>query len=305
MNGSAHGVYGLIPAIPIAHRGAHGHSRPENSLEALTHAVALGAAFVEFDVWPTPSGQLVVSHDRPCAPRWWTWPRGQTRDETVGPSVEPFLQVVAEAGVLLNLDWKGRGHEDRVVDLLSLYGLLDRTIVSSTNPSALVALRQASPRIRTGLSISSHPKALQRLSLSIPGVRPLPAWSMRPNRIETARGWLLEHLPAILDGARTDALMIHHPLASQEVVRRLRAEGAGVFLWTVRDVATFEALDRLGADGIATDDIARQLARARPITPVMGIAPGQWQRDGVTVGSRPFPYDAPRWILTQAAPPRG
>ena len=59
------GVPGFIPAIPIAHRGAHGPSRAQNSLEALIHAVELGAAFVEFDVWPTPSGQLVVSHDRP------------------------------------------------------------------------------------------------------------------------------------------------------------------------------------------------------------------------------------------------
>lgn len=295
----------MIPAIPIAHRGAHGHSRPQNSLDALTHAVELGAAFVEFDVWTAPSGQLVVSHDRPGTPRWWPWRRGRMRDDVVAPPVEPFLRVVAESKVLLNLDWKDRGHEDRVVDLLSTYGLLEQTIVSSTNPSALVALRQASLRIKTGLSIPSHPESLRRLSLSIPGVGPVPAWPLRPSRIESARGWLLKHLRVLLDGTHSNALMIHHPLADREVVRGLRAEGAGVFLWTARDVATFETLDRLGADGIATDIIARQLESERLAAPVLGYAQMSWQCDGATVGTRPSPYDAPMWSLTQPTPPHG
>lgn len=45
-----------------AHRGFAG-SGPENSLPALAAAVAMGAEEIEFDVWSTADGELVVFHD--------------------------------------------------------------------------------------------------------------------------------------------------------------------------------------------------------------------------------------------------
>lgn len=46
----------------MAHRGASGH-RPENTLGAFAHAVALGADGVELDVRLTADGWLAVLHD--------------------------------------------------------------------------------------------------------------------------------------------------------------------------------------------------------------------------------------------------
>lgn len=45
-----------------AHRGLHG-PLPENSLPAFGAAVALGAPEIEFDLYPTADGELVVCHD--------------------------------------------------------------------------------------------------------------------------------------------------------------------------------------------------------------------------------------------------
>jgi len=45
-----------------AHRGLS-HAIPENTLPSLGAAVALGASEIEFDVWSTNDGVLVVSHD--------------------------------------------------------------------------------------------------------------------------------------------------------------------------------------------------------------------------------------------------
>ncbi len=45
-----------------AHRGLSG-AIPENTLPALGAAVALGASEIEFDVWSTKDGELVVAHD--------------------------------------------------------------------------------------------------------------------------------------------------------------------------------------------------------------------------------------------------
>lgn len=45
-----------------AHRGFNAVA-PENTLPAFAEAVALGADEIEFDLWPTADGQLVVCHD--------------------------------------------------------------------------------------------------------------------------------------------------------------------------------------------------------------------------------------------------
>ena len=46
--------------LVIAHRGAS-YDEPENTLPAFERAIALGADYVELDVWPS----LEVTHDRP------------------------------------------------------------------------------------------------------------------------------------------------------------------------------------------------------------------------------------------------
>ena len=48
----------------IGHRGAMGHA-PENTLASFQRAIELECDEVETDVWVSPDGRLLVSHDRP------------------------------------------------------------------------------------------------------------------------------------------------------------------------------------------------------------------------------------------------
>ena len=52
----------LDPPIAFAHRGARAHA-PENTLEAFTLALRLGATGLESDVWLTADGEAVLDHD--------------------------------------------------------------------------------------------------------------------------------------------------------------------------------------------------------------------------------------------------
>ena len=56
------------PADPYvlieAHRGCHSLERPENTLLALEHCVAIGADWIELDIALTSDNQLVLMHDR-------------------------------------------------------------------------------------------------------------------------------------------------------------------------------------------------------------------------------------------------
>src|SRR4051812_4977761 len=52
----------LRPPIAFAHRGASAHA-PENTLEAFTLALRLGATGLESDAWCTADGEVVLDHD--------------------------------------------------------------------------------------------------------------------------------------------------------------------------------------------------------------------------------------------------
>jgi glycerophosphoryl diester phosphodiesterase len=52
----------LLPPIAFAHRGARGHAR-ENTLDAFSLALRLGATGLETDAWLTRDGQVVLDHD--------------------------------------------------------------------------------------------------------------------------------------------------------------------------------------------------------------------------------------------------
>lgn len=52
----------LDPPIAFAHRGARSHA-PENTLEAFSLALRLGATGLESDVWVTSDGVAVLDHD--------------------------------------------------------------------------------------------------------------------------------------------------------------------------------------------------------------------------------------------------
>ncbi|MPZ52333.1 MAG: hypothetical protein GEU79_06295 [Acidimicrobiia bacterium] len=215
--------------MAIAHRGAHDGGREENSLEAVRRAIDLGARAVEFDVCNTVDGNLVISHDR-----WVTWEDGSydITQTTLGKeqgfsTVDDHLKTMADADdVLLNLDWKGCGWEERVGELLDRHGLTQRTIVSGTDSDALARVKHHLPEVATGLSVDTAHHDLG-------------------NRMRRC-------------GA--SAVMVFRGVVSIELVESIRGAGGGVFVWTAPDVATFHQLSALGPDGIATDAIAAQLS---------------------------------------------
>ncbi len=240
--------------VAIAHRGAHGPAHPENSLAAVRRAIELGARMVEFDALDLADGTVVVSHDRRrkldgASVDLRTATRellGSALDTSV-PRVEPYLRLIAESGVLLNFDWKGTlDGVGRIAGLLSGHGIAERTIVSLGHPAAVARLKARCPEAAVGLPMDKWRSDLPEPVGRLPGAR-------HDHR---------EYVRALIRRSGADALMLFHSLASPEVARTVREEGAGLFLWTANDVETFEWLLRYSPDGIATNVIERQLRAA-------------------------------------------
>jgi glycerophosphoryl diester phosphodiesterase len=152
------------PAV-IAHRGAS-RKAPENSLEALRLAREEGADGVEFDVQRCGSGELVVFHDRTLArctghPGTVTeTPLSALQELTLDrvsahfglgvrgariPTLDEWLRELP-AGFLVNLEVKVESLVESsiagpCVDSLAAAGALDRAVVSSFYPPALIRIR--------------------------------------------------------------------------------------------------------------------------------------------------------------------
>jgi glycerophosphoryl diester phosphodiesterase len=220
-------------ALVVAHRGAWGKA-PQNSLQALEEAIALGCEMAEIDVRGTRDGQLVVVHDArirgvPVA--------AQDLDELrarLAPGQAPLLREMVElaAGrIALDVELK-----DSLVApaLATLARHLEPEsyIVTSFLDAAVTQAGQADPRVRTGLLVR-------------PG-RP-------PRRLEARMaqtGASLLGLPAALARAGLLAWAANRELAS--------------FVWTVNDqraLRTLLADERVSAVITDRPELALELRR--------------------------------------------
>ena len=128
-----------MSTLIAAHRGASARL-DDNSLEAFTAAIAVGADLIETDVRAAANGTLVLSHDR-------------LRAQDRAPVTLDQLVALAAGRIALNLELKQRGLERRLLAALEPrpVGLL----VSSFLPGALRELRRLDAGVRTGLLVQT------------------------------------------------------------------------------------------------------------------------------------------------------
>ena len=220
----------------VAHRGAWGKA-PQNSLQALEDAIALGCEMAEIDVRGTRDGHLVVVHDArvrgvPVA--------AQDLDELrarMEPGQAPLLEEMVElaAGrIALDVELK----DGWVAPALATLGARlepESYVVTSFLDEAVTQAGRAEPGVRTGLLVR-------------PG-RP-------PRRLEARlqkTGASLLGLPAALARAGLLAWAANRDLAS--------------FVWTVNDQRSLRSLladQRVAAVITDRPELALELRRSGP-----------------------------------------
>jgi glycerophosphoryl diester phosphodiesterase len=227
------------PGAPIgvlAHRGGTGPWR-ENTLEAFTGALRLGADGVELDVRRTADGRLVVHHDAEIPGT------GAIHSLRAGelPSWVPGLDEALEAcdGAVVNVELKNApvepGYDESETAATAVVSLLRasfgsagpgpaQVLVSSFWPATLAAVRAAGPEIATGLLV--HPS--------------------------------LDVGPAVDQAARLGCAALHpfHTRVSAGLVDRLHGRDMGVVVWTVNEGDDLAATAGAGVDAVISDRVA-------------------------------------------------
>jgi glycerophosphoryl diester phosphodiesterase len=219
------------PPIKIGHRGAAAIA-PENTLEALRAGIAERCEYIEFDVLADANGELVLAHSRHEVPR--------TR-----ATFDDALELLAAAGVGAHVDLKERGLEERIAAALRDHGLLDRSLVSSLDWSALRDLRRHEPLLRVGLSYPEDRYGLAGRRTFTP-------------LLAAGLGAMKRALPRLvgrwLERAQASAAVVHRQLVTPALISTCHARSTAVWAWTVNDEAEAAQLVDWGADAIITDD---------------------------------------------------
>lgn len=112
-----------VPPIGFAHRGARAHAR-ENTLEAFTLALRLGATGLESDVWITADGEAVLDHDGVVGGTLRRRPIASCRRAELPAHIPTLAELYAECGTAfeLSLDVKDAAAAERTVEVARAAG---------------------------------------------------------------------------------------------------------------------------------------------------------------------------------------
>lgn len=241
-----------IPCLRIGHGGASGHA-PANTLRSLEVALELGVDMVEFDVracrdalvllhddtLPRADGTLAAVADLTLAELRELRPAPQHRI----PTLEEALDLL-RGQALLNVDLKGEGYEEAVVEQIQARAMTGDVLYSSLYPASLRRVRQAQPQARTGFS---YPEDKGGAS-SKPCLKPVVSAVLAAMRLTMPCRVL-----GMIAAAQADAAMLYQRVLSRQTVEVVHRAGHRVYAWTVDDPARLRVVHFLGVDGIASN----------------------------------------------------
>jgi glycerophosphoryl diester phosphodiesterase len=224
----------LPPLKRVGHKGAD-HVAPGNTLESFERALEMGVDMIEFDVLPLPDGRLVLAHDFEDA--------RARRPLTLAEGLDHFAGD-AYADVELDVDMKLPGCEREVAEGLAERGLTERAVVSSMYLQSLDRLAALAPSVPRGWSVPRVRRDYTRSALA-----PVAYAYARVMRRRLPRA-----ATRMLASGRIQAVMAHWLLVSAGLVEAVHTNGGHVYVWTVDDAARIARLERLGVDGVITND---------------------------------------------------
>jgi glycerophosphoryl diester phosphodiesterase len=224
--------------LVTAHRGASLQA-PENSLAAFRAAIAAGADYIELDVQRLRDGTLAVMHDGdlmrmagdPRKVSELSLPdlqqvdigarRGpEHRGERV-PTLEQVIALVrgqARLNIELKYNFPDQGLAPAVIDLLRREDFVDQVVITSLDHAGLRQVEAIAPEIATGLIVTASVGNVVRTD--------------------------------------TDFVSLNSAKATADLVRRARAAGKAVHVWTVNKPEVMLRMIERGVDNVITDDPA-------------------------------------------------
>jgi glycerophosphoryl diester phosphodiesterase len=226
-----------------AHRGASAYET-ENTIAAFERAKLDGADAVELDVRCDADGEVVVFHDDDlvrlagrdgCVENMSSAERSDIR--LIGghsiPTLAHVIEAIAPLEVNIEIKTQHPGRPSRLAAataaVVAASGALDRVLVSSFDPVALLQFHFALPQVATAFLFHRNQR-----------------WPLRSGWVGRSTG--------------TSALHPDSVLCTAESVAQWHRAGYAVNAWTVDKPQELKRLQHIGVDGVFANDPAAALA---------------------------------------------
>ncbi|MEW8994264.1 glycerophosphodiester phosphodiesterase family protein [Clostridium sp.] len=231
--------------IYFAHRGAS-KNYPENTLLAFNKAIMAGAKAIELDVHKTKDSKLVVIHDEDVKRTFQG--KGLIKDLTLEelsslksrkieyannklckiPTLCQVLELLKPSKSFINIELKTdvihyKNIEKDVIDLIKKYDMEDVILLSSFNHKSLEICKSIDENIKLGVLID------KKIDNIIAYAKNLGAYSLNPNVY----------------------------LVNETLIELAHNNSLKVFTYTVNKPFIANHLDKIGCDGIFTDNIEK------------------------------------------------
>ncbi len=229
----------LDAQILFAHRGARAHA-PENTIEAFTPGLRLGATGLESDVWCTADGQAVLDHDGLFRRGLRRSPIGSVDRADLSTKIPTLRELYESCGTdfELSLDVKDPAALDEVLDTAREFGAIERLWLCHPDLDLLVTWRD-----RCAAARLVHSTRLAAL-----GSKPEPH-------------------AAALRRLQVDGINLHHSEWSGGMValyHRFRRVALG---WDAQHERVIRSLLESGIDGVFSDHVDRMVDVASRLDP--------------------------------------
>jgi glycerophosphoryl diester phosphodiesterase len=246
-----------IRFVRIGHAGAGG-AAPPNTLRSIELALQLDVDVVEVDV--RRCRDAVVLHHDATVCDGLSRPLVDCRldelkalDVGEGERIPTLSEAVSRirGRALIHLDLKEEGYEAELLDVLREQKVQEDTLISSSSPASLRAIKSLAPEVLAGFSYPTDGTGVS----AKPYGAPIVAVALRLMRLSAPR----QIVRKIAAGA--DATMLQYTVISLPLVRTVHAAGHRVFAWTVDDLETMQGLQAMGVDGVISNrlDVLAQL----------------------------------------------
>jgi len=225
----------LGPVTRVGHKGAAAVA-PGNTIASFEAALGLGVDMIEFDVLPLADGRLVLAHDDREAGGSTLLGLHEGLDHLAGAEY---------AGLGFDVDLKLPGYEREVIAALRERQLTERVLVSTTFPESLARLGALAPGVARGWSVPRARRDYTRSRLAA-----APAYAV----LRMMRRRLPGRARLMLEAGRCEAIMAYWRLVDPALLSAVHGAGGRLFAWTVDEAPRIAALEKLGVDGVITND---------------------------------------------------
>jgi glycerophosphoryl diester phosphodiesterase len=233
----------------VGHRGAS-YDAPENTMSSFRLAWSQGVKAIELDIHLTKDGALVVSHDANTK-------RTTGVDRVIEESTLAELRRL-DAGSWKGAQWAGE-RLPTLAEVLATIPEDGRCFIevkkgAEVIPTLAKVIRESGKRPEQLAIISFQLDAVAAAKRDLPRIEALYLASVKKDAATGAWTPGIDELIAKAKEAKVDGLDLsfNAPLDAA-TVRKIRAAGLGLVVWTIDDPAVARTMVQLGVDGITTN----------------------------------------------------